>query len=350
MIEYKPWSQMELQKSFAMYQRGIFSILDIEVSGYCNFNCMYCDSPDRTRKCLIDICDIEKLLCSGCFNWVFICGLGEPFVGKNYHFFLKILKLCKKYNVECSVFSNMSIYDEEIIKFVDEGILHILFKYDSNNFGLNANVYGTNITVAEKQYYNIQTLIKHVHCENSITNIGASIVPTRLNIDKIPQIVEECCRNQIYPLIAELENSGRGQENFSALALNADELQNLKKKVEGIIGEEYNVPICPAVISGIHVSNESDIVVDEISGLTCPWFWLEEPRLYKIQKLGSEVSLDEIKYSIVQFRNKKLDKIKELSAIYMKKEDRKFGGCGGDMRLLLEMYVKGQESLKMVGP
>ena len=139
-IEYKPWSQLELHKSYAKYQRGVFSILDIEVSGHCNFNCVYCDSPDHTKECMIDICDVESILCYHCFDWVFICGLGEPLVGKNYDFFLKILKLCKKHNVKCSVFSNMSVWSDEIIEFVDEGILHILFKCDSNNYRLNSNV------------------------------------------------------------------------------------------------------------------------------------------------------------------------------------------------------------------
>lgn len=348
MLEYKPWSQEELRKSYAKYQKGDFSILDIEVSGHCNFNCVYCDSPDHTKECMIDIRDVEKLLCSYCFDWVFICGLGEPIAGINYQFFLEILKLCRKYNVKCSIFSNMSICGEEILEFVDEGILHILFKFDSDSYRLNANVYGTTNFAAKQQYDNIQTLIRHVHCENNITNIGASIVPTRLNIDTIPQIVEECCKNQIYPLIAELENSGRGQEHFSNLSLSADELQSLKRSVEEITGEKYNIPICPAVISGIHVSNESDIVVDELSGLTCPWFWLEEPQLYKVLKLNSETTLNEIKYNIIKFRNKRLDKVEELKTAYLAKKKIGFGGCGGDIRLLLESYVEIQKSLKAV--
>ncbi len=348
MIEYRPWSQVELYKSYKKYQEGEFSILDIELSGSCNFNCMYCDSPDHTKKCTINIQNIEKLLSSSLFEWVFICGLGEPVVRGNYDFLIDILKLCKKYNVKCSIFSNGSVCNEELIEFITEGILYVLLKYDSSDYKLNANVYGTSCSEAKQQYHNIKTFMKYVHCENEMTNIGVSIVPTRLNVDKIPKIVEECCENYVYPLIAELENSGRGQDHFSALSLSSSELRELKKKVEGIIGEKYRIPICPAVISGIHISNNSDIVVDEISGLTCPWFWLEEPQLYKVLKLNSETSLDEIKFNIMEFRNKKLGNIKELQLTYMTIEPERFGGCGGDIRLLLETYVEIQQKLKAV--
>lgn len=338
---------MELSKSFAKYQRGFFSILDIEVSGHCNFNCVYCDSPDHRKKCTINIINIERLLCSQLFDWVFICGLGEPTAGTNYHFLIDVLKLCKKYGVRCSIFTNGSVCNDELLKYIEEGILHILFKYDSADFKLNANVYGTSNLKAKRQYSNIQTLIKYVHCEDNMTNIGASIVPTKLNKDKIPQIVEECCKYNVYPLLADLENSGRGQEHFSALSLNPDEIRELKNVVEEIIGEEYRIPICPAVISGIHINNNSNIVVDEISGLACPWFWLEEPQLYTALKLNSDTSLDEIRNAIIKFRNRKLDKVKELQTLYNTPYSEKFGGCGGDINSLLNIYIKIQQLLKV---
>lgn len=346
MIEYRPWSRLELSRSFEKYQRGILSVLDIEVSGCCNFNCVYCDSPDHSKKCMIDVSNIEKILASSPFDWVFICGLGEPTAGGNYRFFMDILHLCEKYNVMCSVFSNGYVCNEEIINYIDKGILHFLFKYDCTDFKLNANIYGTSNAKAKRQNTNIKTLLKHVHCENNMTNMGASIVPTKLNVGQIPQIVEECCRNNVYPLIGDLENSGRGQDHFSALSLSDDELRELKKDVESIIGEKYYMPVCPAVIAGIHISNNSDIVVDKISGLTCPWFWLEEPCLYTILKLNSETTLEEIRSNLLKYRNQQLDKVQELQATHSSADSSKFGGCGGDIKSLLDIYIKIQKSLK----
>lgn len=348
MLEYRPWSQVELSKSFEKYKKGVFSILDIELSGHCNFNCVYCDSPDHKKKCKIDIKNVEKIMSSCLFDWVFICGLGEPVFGSNYDFLIDILKLCKKYNVKCSIFSNASICTDEIIQYIEEGILHVLFKYDSRDLRLNANVYGTTNYRAKLQYANIQKLMKHVKYDNGTTNIGASIVPTRFNVDKIPDIIEECCKYNVYPLIADLENSGRGQEHFSALSLNNEEIQKLKESVEKIIGEEYRIPICPAVISGIHISYNSDIVVDGISGLSCPWFWLEEPKLHTVLELKLGTGLSEIKQSIVAYRNEKLSNVQELQSLYMGKdcENLTFGGCGGDIKLLLNKYIEIQRTLK----
>ena len=50
MIEYLPWSKKLLDESISSYKNGIFSILDLELGGGCNLNCIYCDSPDRCKK------------------------------------------------------------------------------------------------------------------------------------------------------------------------------------------------------------------------------------------------------------------------------------------------------------
>lgn len=43
------------------YSRRIFSILDVELGGECNYHCVYCDSPDRNKKCKIPIDGIMAL-------------------------------------------------------------------------------------------------------------------------------------------------------------------------------------------------------------------------------------------------------------------------------------------------
>ena len=43
MIEYMPWSNKVISECFRDYEKGIFSILDIELGGQCNYHCIYCD-------------------------------------------------------------------------------------------------------------------------------------------------------------------------------------------------------------------------------------------------------------------------------------------------------------------
>ena len=62
MLEYLPWSCKELYNVLKLYRKNIFSILDIELSGACNMACVYCDTPIRTTKTLLDIKLIENLL------------------------------------------------------------------------------------------------------------------------------------------------------------------------------------------------------------------------------------------------------------------------------------------------
>lgn len=340
MLKYKPWSEEVLEKGFDSYRNGSLSILDIELSGTCNFNCVYCDSPDHSKRCTISINDIARLFSEGSFEWVFICGLGEPTAGSNYKLLIRILTLCQKYDVKCSIFSNVLNLTSELLQYVDEGILYVLFKFDSSSFKLNSNLYGTSNNKARTQYKNIKELARHVKVEGLLTNIGASIVPTKLNVKEIPHIIEYCLENNIYPLIGDLENSGRGQDLFAALSLSEDELIELKENVESLLGSEYRIPICPAVVSGIHISHDSRIVVDQISGLTCPWFWLEEPRLQTIMEFSKDTHMDEIIDKIISYRNCKLKELKSIANQYTCSNTRMFGGCGGDIQELLNKYIE----------
>lgn len=340
MLGYKPWSAEELEKGLDNYRKGNFSILDIELSGACNFNCVYCDSPDHRKRCSIDINDVARLFSEGKFEWVFICGLGEPTVGKNYTLLIKILDLCEMYGVKCSIFSNILNLPNELIRYIDEGILCILFKYDTSDYKLNSNLYGTSYKKAKTQFKNIKELANHTIVEGSLTNIGASIVPTKLNVKEIPEIIEFCLDINIYPLIGDLENSGRGQDHFTALSLSEDELIELKEKVEILFGSEYKIPICPAVVSGIHISHDSKIVVDQVSGLTCPWFWLEEPKLQTIMKFSKDAHLEEIIGKIITYRNCRIEELKSIANQYSYLNSRMFGGCGGDIQELLNRYIK----------
>ena len=90
------------------------------------------------------------------------------------------------------------------------------------------------------------------------------------------------CDSNVFPMIGDLENSGRGREHFDALNLSNERLEKLKCDISSIVGTDYSVPQCPAVISSIHISAENEVIVDEYSGLSCNWFWLEEPKLKAI--------------------------------------------------------------------
>ena len=333
MIEYLPWSKEVYKLALNDYLKGNMSILDIELGGQCNYHCIYCDSPNRHKKCTVSIGQIEHLFNEYPIRWVFVCGLGEPTAQGNLSILLKILELCDCYNAKCSIFTNLSILNSKIEDYIDKGTLNILFKYDSADFVKAMQLYGS--PDVNKQIFNIDKIKKCVRIQNGTTNIAASIVPTRINKNEIVSIVGECMENGIFPLIAELEDSGEAHEYYTQLALSAEELIEIKEKVNKVIQGNYTIPVCPAVICGIHVRYDGKVTVDEFSGLSCHWFWLQEPKTHIIGDFNNN-KINFIVDRIEEYRQIVYPNIKIMLA---KKEQSVFGGCGGDAIALLQSYV-----------
>lgn len=336
MIEYLPWSKQEYDACLDNYSKKHLSILDLELGGECNYNCVYCDSPDRKKECNISLDEIDRLLFEGEFRWVYICGLGEPTHGKNYQFLINILSLCEKHGIRCSIFTNLSYLTEELKSYIMKGILYVLFKYDTKkSFGVKS-LYGT--SNPDSQLSAIEEIWPLVHIENGRTNIAASIVPTQLNYSEILDIVTECISHNVFPLIGELELSGKGQTNYYNLFLSPIELENLKIRIDEIWNGHYSIPVCPAVINGLHINNRNNITVDSFSGLSCHWFWLKEPKTESLVHLDSEVSLNALTATVLTYRQEHIDNI----VGYLKNNTHvggAFGGCGGDVNQLFNAYL-----------
>lgn len=337
MLEYFPWSKQERSKCLELYKNGKLSILDIELGGECNYNCVYCDSPDRKKISNLSIDKIEQLMKTGDFRWVYICGLGEPTFNKNYTNLLSILQLCDVYGLKCSVFSNISNLTEELMKYINKHILYILFKYDTQYVSLAKTLYGTRSP--NEQLNSINKLKSLIYLEKGTTNIAASIVPTQLNYKEILNIVKDCIDSNIFPLLGELELSGKGKTNYENLSLNPMELKLLKKEVEKICETEYVIPICPAVMNGIHINNCSNVTVDSFSGLSCHWFWLQEPKTESLTSFDKEADTQLITNKIFDYRKKHLNDVSDYLQSYSRIGDA-FGGCGGDIKNLFKEYLK----------
>ena len=67
---------------------------------------------------------------------------------------------------------------------------------------------------AHNQIQHIHELENFVICNGQHTNILASIVPTKRNINEILDVSLQCVEVGFFPLIAELENSGKACEVY----------------------------------------------------------------------------------------------------------------------------------------
>lgn len=345
MLEYLPWSASVLAECLAAYKNGKFSVLDIELGGECNFTCIYCDSPDRKRECKISVSTIERFLESRQFKWIHICGIGEPTFAHNYQLLIKILKMCEKYDVKCNMFSNVFNFTDELVEYVEREILYVLFKIDTLSNTHAANLYGIDSSKAQHQIENIKKLTKLIKIRDGCTNLAASLVPTNINWPIIVSLIKNMRDSNIFPMIGDLENSGRGREYFDILNLSDEKLKQLKHDISAIVGAEYTVPQCPAVISSIHISADNNVIVDEYSGLSCNWFWLEEPKLKTLFELNEETTLEEATTRLLQYRQSRLDDVENWLEQH-KDRSTTFGGCGGDTIALLEAYLDTQGSVR----
>lgn len=332
MYEYAPWAKDTLHRILATSSKSL-PILDIQFGGACNLNCIYCDTPRYGAPCLLDLKSIEKMINSGTIQWIYACGLGEPTAKGNVEAFKQILAMCKKMSVKVSVFSNLVNLDDELLGYIENGILHVLFKLDSFNPQTMQFLYG--VDRSQTILKNYQRLKEVVQTTNGSTNLGASIVPTAKNYEELYVVIDWCMENKVYPLLGQLENAGKCSHIFNELELKEKELLTLRNYIQTKYGVHYEIPVCPATIFGIHITNTNHVIVDERTGLSCGWFWLDEPKMIPVGNI-TDMTLEEVTAKIIDYRRAKFSSVVEIEKAL---KSNPFGGCGGDAKILLSQYI-----------
>lgn len=340
MIYYAPWSPRSLREAIERYATGVFSILDVEVGGACNSSCIYCDSPDRHKVSSVTLDHLERFLRTGNIRWLFVCGLGEPSAGDNRAQFLGFLERCAAHNVTCSTFTNALGLGDDILRFVESGCLHLLVKCDSLDPDKIDEISGNGIGDASVR--GLRALEKYVRIDRDSSNIGLSIVPTTMNVNHIPDVVKYCLDKGFFPLIGDLEDSGMQSSKYKSLKLAERELRKLKETVVEILGAEYEMPICPAVIGGIHIDADARVVVDRATGLSCHWFWLLAPDKAVVCEVDATMDYHTVAERIIGYRNAK---VSDTERLLRECEPVVLGGCGGDIRTLLTEYLRVQKAV-----
>lgn len=334
MVEYKPWSQETLKPIIEKSNKNL-PILDIQLGGSCNLNCIYCDTPRYHSPCDVDLESIARLIGEENIEWVYVCGLGEPSASDNLNHLVQILKLCKENHVKLSMFSNILNFNQALFDYVEDGTLHVLFKLDTFNVDKAKYLYGATSEKVKKMYENLDILASLNPVFDNKSSLGASIVPTSVNQDELSYLVDFCMNNHIFPLIGQLEDAGKGSNIFDQLEVKDAKLLQLKEYIRKEYGIEYQMPICPATISAVHITNKNKVIVDEKTGLSCPWFWLGEPALKELGDIR-EMSYHEIVQNILVYREEKFPQVLEIEK---KLSFYPFGGCGGDAKKLLKTYT-----------
>jgi MoaA/NifB/PqqE/SkfB family radical SAM enzyme len=350
MVEYLPWKKDVLEHALALQSKKRMSVLDLDLTAKCSEACcLYCDSRPavgeahaeemswETLKSLLEQGKAEGL------EWIYTCGLGEPLEDSNFWFMLDLLKTN---SIRLSIFSNGIFIDNLTIakKLKDAGVC-IILKMDTFDEEKFDKILGNKDGAkgkAKKIYKALDLLLQAGYARDEAgSDLAFSIVPTTLSIDGIPEVIKFAKKQKIFASIGELERAGEVMKGNTLvdLSLTSDQITNLKTHADAYVENGcYMRPICPSILTGIHIDNIGQCIVDKKTGLNCKWFLLTEPDTKIIGNVRTE-SVKTLFNKVIAYRkncfevNKKI--INEcLNISYA------FGGCGGNPKNIFELALK----------
>ena len=346
MVEFYPWSRKVLNENIKSQQIGRMPVLDLELTAQCTgASCIYCDSKPKVGCAHAN--EIDWVLLNDVLvqskelglKWIYTCGLGEPMEdGK----FWNLLDFIKNNGINLSMFTNgVFIKDINIARRLKESNVHIILKldtFDEKKFDRVLNKPGT----AKKVYDANEYLLSagYGSKDGKYTDLAYSIVPTILSLDGIPSVIDFADRNGVFASIGELENAGnvyaKGIKDI--IDVSSDDLLKLKNYADSYADGAYKRPICSAILTGLHIDNLGDCIVDRQSGLNCKWFLLNEPDTYYIGNVKKDLVAALLK-KVNDYRKEQFIKNRELFNEY-RQGKFVFGGCGGNISEVFELAFK----------
>lgn len=344
-MEYFPWSPIELERSLEEYKQGKIPVAYLELTAKCSFcNCLYCDSKVgcayAEELTLDEIKQIILKLREQGLRWLFICGLGEP---REEEGFFEILKFLKEQGIKVSFFTNGLGFNDGDIKLLKEYNANLILKlesFDEEKFDELLGGQG----LAKRIYHFLDSLIKNDFVKtspNNETNLALQIVPNKISLQTIPRVVGFCKEYNIFPAIGEMEHALRAKINWDKLKVTNEELSWLKKEVDKILGYSYERTLCQGIIPSLHINNIGEVTIDKRTGLSCGWFFQEDPENIVIGDIKKERPL-----VILQRMNKyRLERLKEIEKLLSDKNPIISSGGGTKPAKWYKDYLKIMDTL-----
>jgi MoaA/NifB/PqqE/SkfB family radical SAM enzyme len=342
--EYLPWAMHTLTECINLQKNGFLPSIDLELSAKCSgCSCIYCDSkPEVSRIIEFDEVKLDAILnvldeaVSHGLKWVYTCGLGEPLEDSK---FWDMLHFLRTNNISLSMFSNgvfiKDVYTARELKASGVNIVLKMDTFDERQFDKILGIPNT----AQKVYAARDYLLNAGYAQSEhYTDLAFSIVPTLLSVDGIPDVLEFCKKYGIFGSIGELEQAGAVLSNNlgSKLSISSDQVSALKAVADSYYGGYYMRPICPTILTGLHIDNKGNCIVDRITGLNCKWFMLTEPDTHLIGSID-DYSVMELFKKVNSYREEAFEKNQEIIRTSFD-VSYTFGGCGGNPTDILKLY------------
>ena len=351
---FHPWKKDITDNLLEVYKHGVFPVLMLDMKPRCTIKsighggCVYCMAREvKPGDHSLSKHRIKEIIWNAAeygVDWLYICGASEPFDDVNSVY---AIEQAFEAGLEICAYTNALSISHKFAKWLFKHEVNLIVKCDSLNDEVFNALMRAKVTqnFAQKVYKSIHNLIDAGYGKADEPSMALSIVTTSANSNDIPDVVEFCLKSGFFPLIRHAKISTvrvLGNKQYRASSsyraqnkcwhLPTDEKAFLKAKINDIIGEPYETPLCPTAIAGIHVTYSGKVKIDSSTGLSCTAFTKRRCKQIAIGNVETE-SIEEIAKKILSYRESVLHNVE------LKRRFRPvFGGCGGTN--LLSTYYK----------
>ena len=222
------------------YHEGRIPHVDFAVSGTCNLHCTYCalssgkaDPNELTleelRGVLRQCADLGALTSS-------VTGKGEPFLDKKY---LPLTKHINELGLAQVWFTNGTRITRDVAKTLNENGVSPVVKLNCLRPEVHNQLVGRD-NGFELAWQGLQHILAVYDqpCDESVTRIGIQTLVTQSTVTHIPELLEFCSENRLYPVVDLIIPSGKIMElrNYETYQITAEENRWLCGEFQRIMG------------------------------------------------------------------------------------------------------------------
>ncbi len=266
----------DFAKSVNIYRQNQIPHIDIAVTGLCNLHCTYCSLNSGCRD--VGELNLEELkdVLSQCKSLGLITasvtGKGEPFLDNKY---LPLAKHIGELGISQVWFSNGTRITREIAVRLNEYSVSTIVKLNSLRPEIHNSLVGhvNGFQMALQGLQNLMAVYDQPD-DKMVTRLGVQTLVTKATLEYIPELLEFCAKNRLYPIVDLVIPAGKMIElrNYEEHQITADENKWLYKEFERIMGYSCYGPQesedgCPYGI-GICVDNIGNVLCSE-EGISC---------------------------------------------------------------------------------
>ena len=219
--------------------------LSIELSNICNLRCIFCyidAGKKKENELTVDeyksIIDHAKELGIRTVN---IIGAGEPFLDKRL---FTVLDYIQKIDLYTVLFTNNTLITERIAKDLFDKPLSIVAALNSFNPEVQNRLTGGIPWAYEKMQAGLHNLLDVGFNKSNPTRIAVDLFIMKDNYNEISEIFKWARRNNVFPFVCKMLNSGRARQND--LDITDEEFKTLAYELLRIDQSEFGYTWIPA--------------------------------------------------------------------------------------------------------